>query len=108
MASISFDSYVEQLFKTAVGDLGISPSEFYGMTIREVNFAIKGKDDALMRDYNLMLIACLNANGMVHVGKKYKVINPFEVEKKVKNKKKPTKQDRDETLAFIKAWDASE
>ena len=34
------------------------------------------------------------------MGKKFKVIDPFE--NKEKTKKKPTKEERDETLAFIK------
>lgn len=75
------------------------------MTIREVKLAIEGKNEALMRDYNLLFYASLNGNGMVHLGKKFKPINPFEEDKKeVKKKKKATKQDRDETLKFLKAY----
>ena len=87
-----------------MGDLGISPADFYRMSIREVGLAIKGKDDALMRDYNLLLIACINGNGLFHGGKKFKVINPFEVDEKEKTKRKPTKQERDETIAFLQSF----
>ena len=41
-----------------------------------------------------------NVQGMMNGGKKFKVLDPFE--NKEHSKKKPTKEERDETLAFIK------
>ncbi len=105
MTSIDLENYIEELFKTAVGDLGISPADFYTMSVREVKLAIDGKNTAMERDYNLMLIACINGNGMVHVGKKFKPINPFEKEKKVNRKHKPNKKERDETLTFLEQFE---
>ena len=77
-----------------------SPLSFYELSIREVALAIKGHNQAIERDYHLNLLAMYNAQGMINIGKKFKVIDPFE--NKGKSKKKPTKEERDETLAFIK------
>lgn len=88
-----------------MGDVGISPADFYSMSVREVRLAIDGKNSAMERDYNLMLIACINGNGMIHVGKKFKPINPFEKEKKVGKKHKPSVKERDETLAFLEQFE---
>lgn len=104
ISELGFEWYIEQLFKTAVGDLGVRPLDFYRMSIREVMLAIDGKNEALERDYNLMVFASFNGNGMIQGGKKFKPINPFEENKKEVKKKKPTKQDRDETLAFLKSY----
>ena len=77
-----------------------SPLSFYELSIREVALAIEGHNQAIERDYHLNLLAMFNAQGMINIGKKLKVIDPFE--NKGKSKKKPTKEERDETLAFIK------
>ena len=77
-----------------------SPLSFYELSIREVALAIEGQNQAIERDYHLNLWAMYNAQGMISIGKKFKVIDPFE--NKGKSKKKPTKEERDETLAFIK------
>ena len=77
-----------------------SPLSFYELSIREVALAIEGYNQAIERDYHLNLLAMYNAQGMINIGKKFKVIDPFE--NKGKSKKKPTKEERDETLAFIK------
>lgn len=77
----------------------MSPLSFYNLTVREVAMAIKGHENALERDYALKFLACFNANGVVQGGKKFKMINPFEKEKP---KNKPSKAQKEETLAFIK------
>ena len=76
------------------------PLSFYELSIREVALAIEGHNQAIERDYHLNLLAMYNAQGMINIGKKFKVIDPFE--NKGKSKKKPTKEERDETLAFSK------
>ena len=77
-----------------------SPLSFYELSIREVALAIEGHNQAIERDFHLNLLAMYNAQGMINIGQKFKVIDPFE--NKGKSKKKPTKEERDETLAFIK------
>ena len=77
-----------------------SPLSFYELSIREVALAIEGHNQAIERDYHLNFLAMYNAQGMMNGGKKFKVLDPFE--NKANSKKKPTKEERDETLAFIK------
>lgn len=72
------------------------------MTIREVSLAIKGKDVALERDYNLVFLACYNASGVINGGKKFKIVNPFDAKKA--KKYVPNAKDRDETLAFLASF----
>ena len=46
-----------------------------------------------------MFMACYNANGAISGGKKFKLKHPFY--RSEKKKKKVTKEQRDETLAFL-------
>ena len=77
-----------------------SPLSFYELSIREVALAIEGHNQAIERDYHLNFLAMYNAQGLITCGKKFEVVYPFE--NKADSKKKPTKEERDETLAFIK------
>ena len=72
------------------------------MTVREVSLAIKGKDRALERDYNLTFLACYNASGAINGGKKFKIVNPFDSKKATKYV--PNAKDRDDTIAFLESF----
>lgn len=74
------------------------------MSIREVSLAIEGKDQALQRDYNLMFLASYNAVGVVNGGKKFKIIDPFDVAEKERSKHRGTKEERDATIEFLKSF----
>lgn len=91
--------FIDQLFGIAVGDMKLSPTDFYQMSLKEINGAIEGHQKAIERDYNLLFLAMYNANGIIQGGKKFKPDHPFEDKK---SRKKPTKKERDETLAWLK------
>ena len=61
-----------------------SPLSFYELSIREVALAIEGHNQAIERDYHLNLLAMYNAQGMINIGKKFKVIDPFKTKEKAK------------------------
>lgn len=78
----------------------MSPTLFFDEELRGVALAIEGHNQALERDYNLNFLACYNAFGLINGGKQFKAEHPFE--KKEVKAKKPTKEERDLTLAFLK------
>ena len=79
----------------------ISPFYFYQMSLKECFLAVNGHNKAIERDYNLAFMASYNANGAIQGGKNFKIEHPFD-EKKKKSKKKPTKEERDSTLEWLK------
>ena len=70
------------------------------MSLRECSLAVNGHHKAIERDYNLVFMASYNANGAIQGGKNFKIEHPFD--KKKKSKKKPTKEERDSTLEWLK------
>ena len=77
----------------------ISLTDFFELTIEEALILIDGNEKHQEELYSLMFMACYNANGAISGGKKFKLKHPFyQSEKK---KKKVTKEQRDETLAFL-------
>ena len=92
---------IDQLFEIVVGDMKISPNCFYQMSIRESSLAVNGHFKAVERDYNLAFMASYNANGAIQGGKKFKIEHPFD-KKKQQAAKKPTKEERDSTLEWLK------
>ena len=79
----------------------MSPSSFYSMSLRECDMAIEGHFDAMKRDYHLNFLSVYNANGLIQGGKKFKIEHPFD-KKKQRAMKKPTKEERESTLDWLK------
>lgn len=89
-----------------MGGLGCPPFSFYQLTVEEAMLMIDGYREKEERDYNLLVSAIYNANGMIQGGKKFKPTNPFEAEKKTKQKAKVVRkegslEDRERTLNFL-------
>lgn len=89
-----------------MGGLGCPPFSFYQLTVEEAMLMIDGYREKEERDYNLLVSAIYNANGMIQGGKKFKPTNPFEAEKKAKQKAKVVRkegslEDRERTLNFL-------
>lgn len=77
----------------------MSPTLFFNEELRGIALAIEGHNQALERDYHLNFLACYNAFGAFNDGKNFKIEHPFKTEEK--QSKKPTKEERDLTLAFL-------
>lgn len=75
----------------------MSPADFYFLTIREAKLALKGYEKEKEEQYNLNLLSCYNALGLIVGGSKFKSKNPFDFD----NKHKVSKQKRDEDLDYI-------
>jgi hypothetical protein len=82
-----------------VGGMKISLTDFFELTIEEALILIDGNEKHQEELYSLMFMACYNANGAISGGKKFKLKHPFY--RSEKKKKKVTKEQRDETLAFL-------
>lgn len=78
----------------------MSPFSFYKLTIQEANLVIDGHKEQMEVDYNLYMSAMYNANGVFHGGKKFKILNPFDDNKK-KKPKKSTIEEKNKTLDFL-------
>lgn len=77
----------------------ISLTDFFELTIAEAMVLTDGHEKQQEELYSLMFMASYNANGAIHGGKKFKSKHPFYRSDKKKNK--VTKEQRDETLAFL-------
>lgn len=55
---------------------------FYNSTLSEIFFVCKGYENRQKSQYNIQLMACFNAFGMIQGGKKFKPVDLF-------NEKKP-------------------
>lgn len=76
----------------------MSPADFYELTVGEALLAIEQHRESEKMNYYLNYMAFYNAYGSA-TNKKFKPKHPFEEKK---SKKIATKQERDETLAFLK------
>ncbi len=63
---------------------------------------IEGGREQQEYEYNLMMTAMYNANGLFHGNKKFKIIEPFKEEKKNKTgPKRTSKEEHDATIDFL-------
>lgn len=53
---------IERLYSQSVGEIGIQPSDFYSMTLKEIDWAYNGFMERKQKEVNLMLLALLNRN----------------------------------------------
>lgn len=84
--SYTFQEYVDDLFKVAVGTVGYSSTAFFSSSPREVELAIEGYNDSQKHNFYLSEVAMKNAIGQFLGGKKFKPVNPFATEEEKKKK----------------------
>ena len=96
---------IDRLYTYIVGGMGIAPSEFWGMTVKEANLAIKGDRVRQENDFMINYIAQRNAIGTC-LSDKYKFENPFEKDKKEKKStpKKTADELKEELKDMINSW----
>jgi hypothetical protein len=85
-----------------VGGMKISPFIFYSMTLREAKLAIKGHRNEMHEQYVLNLYATTNSIGSCFGGKNYKMVDPFDTDKK--ENKSNNKRTSAEDIAFFSAF----
>ena len=92
---------IDRLYTYIVGGMRVAPSEFWGMTIKEANLAIKGDRMRQENDFMIDVYSHMNALGSC-LSKKHEFIDPF------KNDDKPVKktsdQLKDELNNLINNW----
>ena len=92
---------IDRLYTYIVGGMRVAPSEFWGMTIKEANLAIKGDRIRQENDFMIDVYSHMNALGSC-LSKDHKFINPFE--KDDKPVKKTPDQLKDELNNLINNW----
>ena len=94
---------IDRLYTYIVGGMRIAPSEFWGMTVKEANLAIKGDRVRQENDFMVEVYSHMNALGSC-LSKNHKFINPFKPEEESKNKKKTPEQLKSELNDLINSW----
>lgn len=85
---------MDDLYKTAVGILNMSPADFFISEIREIILAIDGFNTKTEKEFALTQLAMSNAIGIWFGSKSFRPKDPFKVEKARVGKIDPTeKQD---------------
>nr|DAP80543.1 MAG TPA: hypothetical protein [Caudoviricetes sp.] len=80
----------------------MSPSDFYGLTIKEAKLTLNGYEEKLKQDYYYNFMACYNAFGVIQGGKKFKIIDPFNTDPaNDSGYKESTLEEREDTLSFL-------
>ena len=92
---------IDRLYTYIVGGMKVAPSEFWGMTIKEANLAIKGDRMRQENDFMIDVYSHMNALGSC-LSKKYEFIDPFK--KDDKPVKKTPDQLKDELNNLINNW----
>ena len=92
---------IDRLYTYIVGGMRVAPSEFWGMTIKEANLAIKGDRIRQENDFMIDVYSHINALGSC-LSKDNKFINPFK--KDDKPVKKTPDQLKDELNNLINNW----
>ena len=67
---------IDRLYTYIVGGMRVAPSEFWGMTIKEANLAIKGDRMRQENDFMIDVYSHTNALGSC-LSKKHEFIDPF-------------------------------
>ena len=92
---------IDRLYTYIVGGMRVAPSEFWGMTIKEANLAIKGDRMRQENDFMIDVYSHMNALGNC-LSKKHEFIDPFK--KDDKPIKKTPDQLKDELNNLINNW----
>ena len=92
---------MDGLYSFIVGGLRFAPSEFWGMTIKEANLAIKGDRMRQENDFMIDVYSHMNALGSC-LSKKHEFIDPFK--KDNKPVKKTPDQLKSELNNLINNW----
>lgn len=79
----------------------MSHVEFYSLTIKEAKLILNGYEERLKQDYHYNFMACYNAYGVIQGGKKFKIIDPFDIDSDNNGYKKSTIEHREETLSYL-------
>lgn len=80
----------------------MSPLSFYALTVHEATLILEGHNEKMEQDYNLLMTAMYNANGVFHGGKKFKMLKPFDKKSTEKKARKTTVEEHNEILNFLK------
>lgn len=97
----TLQNYVDDLFKVAVGVLGMAPSAFFELSPSHVQLAIEGYNSDKQYSFYLQQTAMVNAIGSFFGGKKFKATIPFKSEQEAKAKPS-TVEEKAETLTYLK------
>lgn len=89
---------MDDLFKVAVGAIGLSTASFYNSTPREVELAIEGYREKQEIDFFYSQQSMINAVGIFFGGKGFKVVNPFAKQKKAEV---ITMEKKDNTFEYL-------
>ena len=92
---------IDRLYTYIVGGMRVAPSEFWGMTIKEANLAIKGDRMRQENDFMIDVYSHMNALGSC-LSKKHEFIDPFK--KDDKPGKKTPDQLKNELNNLINNW----
>lgn len=97
----TFQSYVDDLFKVAVGVLSMAPSAFFELSPADVQLAIEGYESNQKYGFYLQQTALVNAIGGFFGGKRFKATDPFE-QATTASVKPSTVEEKVETLTYLK------
>ena len=86
------DEEIARLYSQSVGEVGIQPSDFYSMTLDEINWAYDGFIEKLEKEINLQSLAFKNAMKKDSKYISIKGSQDFVV---------GSKEERDQTLQFL-------
>lgn len=86
------------MFKIIVGGLRFAPETFYSLTLRECELITKGNEEYQENLLVNMSYAVINGIGCTFGDKKFKFINPYEDERKKKDKSAKKKETTKEQL----------
>lgn len=82
----------------------LAPSEFWSMTLKEANLAIRGDKERQENDMIMQYYAHMNALGGTLGGKKFEFINPFKNDKGKKPKKVTQEELKTQLDDLINNW----